>query len=43
MIETCIDCNCYDDVTQVDTFMIPFGDDAYICAMCAEERGMDLV
>lgn len=39
--ETCIDCNIYDDVDQVDTFMRPFGDDAWICGMDAEARGID--
>ena len=39
--ETCIDCNIYDNVDQVDTFMRPFGDDAWICDMDAEARGID--
>lgn len=40
-IETCLDCNAYDDVTQVDSFMRPFGDDYWVCELCAEARGID--
>lgn len=38
--EECIDCNWYDDVAQEDTFLISFGD-YWICAICAEERGIE--
>lgn len=38
-VETCVDCNWYDDTSQPDTFIRPFGDGAFICDLCAEERG----
>lgn len=40
-LEICIDCNSYDDVTQYDSFMIPFGDDEWICQLCEEARGIE--
>lgn len=40
-LQTCIDCNAYDDADQVDSFMRPFGDDNWICELCAEARGME--
>lgn len=40
-IETCIDCNAYDDTLQEDSFMMQFGDDMWLCALCAEERGLE--
>ena len=39
-IESCIDCNSYDDVEEFDSFMRPFGD-YWICEICAEERGIE--
>lgn len=36
--EYCEDCNSYDDISQPDTFLMPFGDGDYICTLCAEER-----
>lgn len=36
-IETCVDCNSYDDVTYDDTFMNKVGD-VWLCAMCGESR-----
>lgn len=39
-IETCLDCNAYDDVTGADSFMRPFGEH-WICELCAEARGID--
>lgn len=36
-IETCVDCNSYDDVTFDDTFMSKVGD-VWLCAMCGESR-----
>lgn len=37
--QTCLDCNIYDDMSKDDTFMRPFGDDDFICELCAEKRG----
>lgn len=36
-IETCVDCNSYDDVTYDDTFMSKVGD-VWLCTICAESR-----
>lgn len=41
-IQTCLDCNSYDDMDMEDSFMMPFGDDEYICQICAEARGVEL-
>ena len=41
-IQTCIDCNAYDDANQVDSFMMSFGDDEWICQLCAEYHGIEL-
>lgn len=41
-IQTCIDCNAYDDADQVDSFMMPFGEDEWVCHLCAEYRGIEL-
>lgn len=40
-VRDCIDCNWYDDTSQPDTFMMPFGDEEFICHLCAEEREGD--
>lgn len=42
-IETCEDCNCYDDVNREDSFMYSFGypedgNQFWLCAICAEAR-----
>lgn len=39
--ETCLDCGWYDNVEKVDTFLRPFGDEHWICDLCAEHRGID--
>lgn len=36
-IETCVDCNSYDDVTYDDTFMNKV-EDVWLCELCAENR-----
>ena len=50
-IQTCIDCNAYDDADRVDSFMMsfgddkwvwPFGDDKWVCRLCAQYRGIEL-
>ena len=40
-LQTCIDCNAY-DADQVDSFMMFFGDDEWVCHLCAEYRGIEL-
>ena len=40
-IQTCADCNSYDDADQPDSFMHPFGDDMWLCDLCREARGID--
>lgn len=40
-IQECIDCKAYEDVTEPDAFLRPFGDNAHICPLCAEARGID--
>lgn len=40
-VRDCIDCNSYDDTSKPDTFLMPFGDEEYICTLCAEEREGD--
>lgn len=37
-IQSCIDCNSYEDVNQPDRFLEPFGDNYWICPQCAEKR-----
>lgn len=37
-IQSCIDCNAYEDVNQPDRFLEPFGDNYWICPQCAEKR-----
>lgn len=38
IIQTCEECNCYDDVTRPDSFMIEFPGDLWLCGICAEAR-----
>lgn len=40
-IQTCEDCNSYDDADQPDSFMHPFGDEMWLCDICREKRGVD--
>lgn len=42
-LETCEDCNWYDDVTKDDTFLYSFGypgdgTQYWLCGICAESR-----
>lgn len=37
-IQSCLDCNSYEDVNQPDRFLEPFGDNCWICPQCAEAR-----
>lgn len=40
-IQTCDDCNNYDDADQVDSFMHPFGGGVWLCDICREARGVE--
>lgn len=40
-IQTCNDCNSYDDADMADSFMHPFGDGIWLCDFCCEARGVD--